>query len=432
MGAVVRGCWSVALASVLWCGVGCDSGPPAAGGAPVVVIGVDSADWTWVDPLVEAGRMPNLEALIEAGTRGSLRSLEPLDKSPTIWTTVATGKRPVEHGVVGFIDRGGGLTASEMRTAVTYWEILGHLGRTQAVLGWWVTHPAPPVNGVLVSDFLPYFDLRAKQDEDAAYPPQEWSALAPLVVHPEDVDDDLLARFVDTDLWRTHGDAADALLSDLRAYVAGDLTYLAMSEALLARGGFDVFTVYFRGLDLVSHDYWRWFEPRHSGLDPDDWRVRMLGSVIEEYHVFVDELIGRVLDDVDSSSRVVVLSDHGFVGHRRVRGRITLGVRMHRLDGLIVMKGPGLRSGSVLEGAGVKDVMPTLLALCGVPPARDLDGAVLVDAFTPDLRRWSGELVERTIDTYEGIVPRPGREAEPDPEADAAAREKLRALGYVD
>jgi len=214
--------------------------------------------------------------------------------------------------------------------------------------------------------------------------------------------------------------------------VAGDLTYLAMAEALLARGGFDVFTVYFRGLDLVSHDYWRWFEPRYSGLEPEDWRVRMLGSVIDEYHVFVDELIGRVLDGVDPRSRVLVVSDHGFVGHRRVRGRRTLGVQMHRLEGLVVMKGPGLRRGHVLEGGGVKDVMPTVLALCGVPPARDLDGVVLHDAFTADLRRWSGVLVEQSIASYEGIVPRTGREAEPDPEAEAATLEKLRALGYVD
>ncbi|HKK70676.1 MAG TPA: alkaline phosphatase family protein [Candidatus Krumholzibacteria bacterium] len=411
---------------------GCADGPPPEVDEPVVFIGVDSADWTWIDPLIEAGRMPNLQGLIEQGTRGPLRSLEPLDKSPTIWTTIATGKRPVEHGVVGFIDRGGAPSASDMRTAVTYWEILGHLGRRQAVLGWWVTHPAPPLNGVLVSDFLPYFDLRTKQGEDAAYPPQEWEALAPHVVHPEDVDDAMLARFVDEAVWRAHGDDADALLADLRAIVAGDLTYLAMAEALLARGGFDVFTVYFRGLDLVSHDYWRWFEPRYSGLEPEDWRVRMLGSVIDEYHVFVDELIGRVLDGVDPRSRVLVVSDHGFVGHRRVRGRRTLGVQMHRLEGLVVMKGPGLRRGHVLEGGGVKDVMPTVLALCGVPPARDLDGVVLHDAFTADLRRWSGVLVEQSIASYEGIVPRTGREAEPDPEAEAATLEKLRALGYVD
>jgi len=97
-----------------------------------------------------------------------------------------------------------------------------------------------------------------------------------------------------------------------------------------------------------------------------------------------------------------------------------------------VMKGPGLRRGHVLEGGGVKDVMPTVLALCGVPPARDLDGVVLHDAFTADLRRWSGVLVEQSIASYEGIVPRTGREAEPDPEAEAATLEKLRALGYVD
>ena len=412
--------------------VGCDSIPSEVE-APIVFIGVDSADWTWIDPLVAEGRMPNVQRLAEGGTRGPLRSLEPLDKSPTIWTTIATGKRPVKHGIVGFIERDSKITTSEHRTATTYWEILGHLGMRQAVLGWWVTHPAPRTNGVLVSDFLPYFDVRAQQNENAVYPPQLWPELEPLVVHPEDVTDAQLERFVDAELWREHHDEATALLADLRAYVAGDLTYLNMAKALYAKESWPVFTVYFRGLDLMSHKYWRWFEPRYSGVDPEDWRVHMLDSVVPEYHVFVDELVGQVLEMIEVESRVLLVSDHGFVGHRRGRRGLTQGVDMHRVDGVLVVHGPGIRAGHTIEGAGVMDVMPTVLAMKGVPLAADLDGEVLVDVFDSAMRKFvEGTFREHEVATYEGVVPREGIEVDIDPETNAAVLEQLRSLGYID
>lgn len=423
---------SVFVATIVLPLVACESSPPPELSRPVAFIGVDSADWTWIDPLVEEGRMPHVGSLIETGTRAPLRSLEPLDKSPTIWTTIATGKRPVEHGVVGFIDLDENLAASEMRTAATFWEILGHLGWRQAVLGWWVTHPAPPVNGILVSDFLPYLDLDEMQNEDAVYPPQVWPDLEPLIVHPEDVSDAQLERFVDPAVWRDHPDEAAELLVQLRNYVAGDLTYLAMAKALYAREPFDVFTVYFRGLDLVSHSYWKWFEPHYSNLTDDDWRVRMMRSVILEYHVFTDELIGEVLGLLHPETRVVLVSDHGFVGHRRTRSGLTTGVKMHDVDGLVVLSGPGIRRDATLDQPHVKDVMPTLLAMMGVPLAEDLDGKILRGAFEPRLQDWFAHMDENVLPTYEGTVPRGGRPLEIDPETNAAVREQLRSLGYIE
>lgn len=416
----------------LWILTGCNASSPPEFARPVLVIGVDSADWTWIEPLMGEGRMPHVQSLVESGASGPLRSLEPLDKSPTIWTTIATGKRPVEHGVVGFITNENELSSSEMRTAATYWEILGHLGWRQAVLGWWVTHPAPRLEGILVSDFLPYLDLEELQNEDAVYPPQVWPDLESLVVHPADVPDELMARFVDAAIWREHGDEATRLLDTLRNYVAGDLTYLAMAKAVYAREPFDVFTVYFRGLDLVSHSYWKWFEPHYSGLTDDDWRVQMMRRIIPEYHVFTDELVGEVLGLVHPDTRVVFVSDHGFVGHRRGRNGLTTGVKMHRVDGVIAMTGPGFREGTRIEGANVKDVMPTLLAMMGVPLAEDLDGVPLRAAFTSRPQAWIDRMAAKVLPTYEGTVPRAGRPMDIDPATSEAVREQLKSLGYIE
>ena len=412
--------------------LGCSPKEPASLTEPVVFIGIDSADWHSIDPLMEAGRMPHFEALVRRGVRAPLQSLVPLQKSPTIWTTIATGKRPVKHGIADFITHEKKAQTSELRTALAFWEILGAMGRRQAVLGWWITHPATALEGVMVSDFLPYFSRRDREGEAAVYPPQLWPEIAPYLVTSADVSDSLLRRFADLDLLREHGEAGERLLKDLREFIAGDLAYARIARHLYSRERFDVFTVYFRGLDMVCHEYWRWFEPIPAGVEPSDWRVRALGQVVPRYYEFVDELVGEVLGYVDPKSRILVVSDHGFVGPRRGRGGTTVGVQQHRDTGILVLAGPGIRHRAALDGADVKDVMPTLLAMCGVPLADDLDGAPLMDAFGRGERRWFAHLIEISVPSYEGVVARGGRAGTVSDEVNEAVLERLRSLGYIE
>ena len=86
--------------------------------------------------------MPNLARLVESGVSCELRSLEPKQKSPTIWATIATGKLPEKHGITDYIHEGTGrLMTSNVRTARTFWDILGEKGWTVTVIGWLVTWP---------------------------------------------------------------------------------------------------------------------------------------------------------------------------------------------------------------------------------------------------------------------------------------------------
>ena len=69
----------------------------------VLLIGWDAADWKVAAPLVDAGKMPNLEKLINSGVMGNLATLYPV-LSPMLWTSIATGKRAYKHGVHGFAE----------------------------------------------------------------------------------------------------------------------------------------------------------------------------------------------------------------------------------------------------------------------------------------------------------------------------------------
>ena len=69
----------------------------------LLIIGLDGATWTVIDPMIQQGRLPNLARLIESGTRCISSAIEPA-LSPIVWTSLASGKLPEKHGVTHFFN----------------------------------------------------------------------------------------------------------------------------------------------------------------------------------------------------------------------------------------------------------------------------------------------------------------------------------------
>ena len=62
---------------------------------PLIVIGIDGASWTAIRDMWDDGRLRNLQAL---AARGITAEMQPIsDASPVIWTSIATGVKPVLH-----------------------------------------------------------------------------------------------------------------------------------------------------------------------------------------------------------------------------------------------------------------------------------------------------------------------------------------------
>ncbi|PYQ46708.1 MAG: hypothetical protein DMF78_25685, partial [Acidobacteria bacterium] len=127
----------------------------APAGRKVVLVGLDAADWQAIDPLVARGELPTFARLKSAGRTGLLLSTPPL-LSPIVWTTIATGRTPDDHGVLDFMADlpGGGQrpVGSRERRVPALWNLFSSAGDTVAVVGWWATAPAEDVRGTIVSD----------------------------------------------------------------------------------------------------------------------------------------------------------------------------------------------------------------------------------------------------------------------------------------
>src|SRR5690349_15166575 len=73
----------------------------------LIVVGLDAATFDVIDPLVEAGDLPNLGGLLQRGARGTLRSTtHPL--TPLAWTTMVSGVNAGKHGIWDFSERDAG------------------------------------------------------------------------------------------------------------------------------------------------------------------------------------------------------------------------------------------------------------------------------------------------------------------------------------
>ena len=86
----------------------------------------------------------------------------------------------------------------------------------------------------------------------------------------------------------------------------------------------------------------------------------------------------------------IVFIPHGeYTLNDRVKDKIfkksKAGQSSHRLEGILILQGPGIKKGKIIEGAHIMDVAPTILYLLGLPVSKGFDGKVLTEALEPDV-----------------------------------------------
>ncbi|MCA9751007.1 MAG: alkaline phosphatase family protein [Gemmatimonadetes bacterium] len=421
--------------------------------APVVkrllILALDGATWDLLDPVLERGGAPTMAGLIERGVRAELITLEPT-VSPAIWTTIATGFLPDQHGILGFDGVPGAtmttLPNARMRKKKTFWNILSDFGVTTGTLGWWASWPADPLcdGSFLVSDRVPYTRMEASigrgaLDDDDVFPPSLLDTLAPLVEKPNDLspavardwlgmDDEERERFLLDPEYRM-----GRFLPEFKFAYQSDLSTRKMAVAAYDHLPVQVLSVYFTGIDTVSHLFWHFTFPEEFPNQPvAAAQAARYGAVIPKYYEQVDRWLGEILATLGDDTTVLIVSDHGFGGTGNLpwsggHGRLTPGAPIAP-RGLLVLSGPGIVDGPVrLDRAHVLDVAPTILRLMGLPEADDMVGRPLESALVPAAREELPNVASFEVIGHLRRPPPP----RVDPSGDAERMERLRALGYI-
>ena len=359
----------------------------AAGPAPIAIIAVDAADWQTIDPLIAAGRLPAFAALKAAGGVGTMRPEPPL-LSPIIWTTIATGRRPEDHGVLDFmVDQAGGPmpVSGGARRTKALWEIFSDAGRPVLVSGWWATWPADRVRGVVVSDRVAVPHLRLDPtDVGLVHPAERLRDVATARVEPEAIDYQTLNQFVGLTQKAFDEAVAEARapaglyrnrFAHARAALAATRTYGAVTTKLLPTVRPAFLAVYFDLVDTMSHLFVQ---------DPQR-RDRAIGSAYAE----VDRQISAIARSLDPETFVLVMSDHGFyradAGIPDDPSDLTSGAAAwHRPYGIVAATTAGALAGTraaprlaALGNVSPLDIAPAVLARAELPVARDMPGRAL-------------------------------------------------------
>ena len=402
----------------------------------VLLVGWDAADWKVIRPLMDAGKMPNVQRLVSNGSSGQIATLHP-PLSPMLWTSIATGKRPFQHGIVGFTEPapdGSGVrpVTNLSRKSKALWNILNQNHLRSVVVGWWPSHPAEPIDGVMVSDR--YHRASGPLHEGWALPPNTVhpadlaGTLADLRVHPDQLTPPMVEPFIPLakDIDQDH----DQRLAMFLRTLAECMSIHAAAVWLLENNPWDFFAVYYEAIDHFCHSFMRYHPPRQPWIAERDFEL--YHNVVSMAYQFHDEMLGTLIEKAGEGATVVLLSDHGFhPDHLRAASipDIPAGPAIeHRDFGVLAIGGPGIRKNELLHGPSLLDVAPTILTLYGLPVGEDMDGRVLSQAFvkTPQVS---------FIPSWEEVPGADGRHpphTRPDLVAAQAALEQMIALGYIE
>ncbi len=402
----------------------------------VLLIGWDAADWKFLNPLIDQGLMPNLQKLIEEGVMGRLATLDP-PLSPTLWTSIATGKRPYKHGIYGFTEPTENNEAirpmfNTNRKVKAIWNILTQHGLKTHVVGWWPSHPAEPINGTMISNLYQRAHNRIFQPwpmkSGTVHPAEKSDFYAALRVHPEELTAAHLKPFVPN--IEKVDQSKDRNLLQIAQNLADCSTIHAASTYILENEEWDFMAVYHDAIDHFCHGYMQYHPPRRPHIPKKQYEL--YNYVVQAACRYHDMMLRRLLDFADEDTTVMLISDHGFhPDHNRpdaIPNTPTGPAIEHSDYGIIVMKGPGIKKDDTIFGASLLDITPTILSVYDLPVGEDMDGKVLVQAFeeAPEIE---SILSWENIKGKDGSHPKDLQVSEEDARAEL---KQLIELGYIE
>ena len=238
-----------------------------------LLVGIDAACGSVLDPLLADGALPNLGRVFE-GSAGPLESQLP-PWTASAWPSLYTGTNPGKHGVFDFLAFDGYdwdlVNATRVRRR-TVWELADHHGLSSVVVNAPVTHPPRAFDGALIPGYL---------------------APETPTCHPEGILADVREAIGDYRVYaRRETDESRADEAKFEEYL--DLTRQrgAAFRHLADRFDPDFGFVQFQKTDAVFHDF-----------PGDEGKVRAIYEA-------VDEEVGAIREACEPAT-VIVASDHG-------------------------------------------------------------------------------------------------------------------------
>jgi predicted AlkP superfamily phosphohydrolase/phosphomutase len=276
-------------------------------GNQTVLIGLDGATFTILDPLMRDGVMPFLKEFTDLGVRAVLRSVIP-PITPPAWTSLMTGRSPGQHGVFDFFLKESPnshhirLTTSRDVHTDTIWSIVDRHGLRTTVLNFPLMFPPPRINGYVVAGWMPWRQQR-------------------LGCHPADLYDRLkalpgfnareLAMDMDLEGKAIEGCPLEEYEDWIDLHIRRERQWFQILRTLIRADPCELMAVLFDGVDKLEHLFWRFLDPAQLGEPPSPWEQRIRRRCLD-YFRQLDQLLAQIVSLAAPDATVVMASDHGF------------------------------------------------------------------------------------------------------------------------
>lgn len=312
----------------------------------VILLGADGLTEKVVARLLQQKKLKNIQYLRNNGSYGRMASIE-IIVSPAIWTSVATGKKREDHGIILFQtkDKDGRLMIvnNSHRRTKALWNILSENQMNVGSVGYFTTWPVEAINGFMVSDVSifpikkgyyppqtakimkdildPYIDYDMKRLDTFArmsfeeqfeyFTPKMFQYLDQL--GSELIDDYLkfknrrIYSKIESEQYRDFFKNNGRIANIMWAYFVDHIRFEYARR--LYRKDLDFFTLLLKGPDVASHFTWEYYEPG-PGTPPADMEIYQ--NIIPNYYSFIDRVLGFFLKAADLDTVVLLVSDHGF------------------------------------------------------------------------------------------------------------------------
>lgn len=243
-----------------------------------LIIGLDGATFTILDPLLKQGKLENISNIVENGCSLPLQSTIPPVTAPA-WTSMLTGFNPGRHGVYDFLQKEQGkynyrpITSSQVKKD-TFFEILSRKGFSVCSINVPNTFPPSKVNGVIVSGML-------TPDTNSNF------------THPRRFAKQLRKLNYSITPSTSHK-KQEKYKKELFKCMEDRLK--AFNTAKKEHGKFDLAMIVFGATDHVGHYF---------------WNSDSIHKIIEDTYRKADELIGGLIEENPEFENIFIVSDHG-------------------------------------------------------------------------------------------------------------------------
>ncbi len=252
--------------------------------------------------------MPFLGRFCQQGARARLRTIVPA-LTPPAWTSLITGRAPGSHGVFDFFEKDSPnahtlrmVTSQDVHTP-TVWALANRYGLAATALNFPVTFPAPPLNGYVVSGWMPWRQLRL-----GCHPANLYDRIKTL----PGFDPRELAMDMAHEEKALEGCSPEEYEAWIDLHIRREQRWQQILDMVFAeQQPCEFVSVVFDGVDKLQHLFWRFLEPSHAAHLTTAWEQSIRTRCLS-YFRQLDGILQHVVEQAGPDATVVLASDHGF------------------------------------------------------------------------------------------------------------------------